>query len=160
MLRSVPSDASGTVTRDLHRNSRTEQNTLARTTLTTMLTGAHNYIFRSSLSLLTPPESKVQSPSPRRQRSMTEGDKAFFTRRIREESRKADMPENQELKQFHLRWARLYQERLDGLPKSATRALEAILQEAGVGPHQSQGRKAIRISRLSARQFCRRSQDE
>lgn len=62
---------------------------------------------------------------------MTEGEKAFYKRRIREELRKAEAPENRHLRKLHLRWALLYQERLDGIPKNVTRALEAQLLEAG-----------------------------
>lgn len=62
---------------------------------------------------------------------MTEGDKAFYKRRIREELNKANAVENRHLRQLHLRWALMYQERIDGIPKNVTRDLEARLQEAG-----------------------------
>lgn len=62
---------------------------------------------------------------------MTEGDKAFYKRRIREELNKANAVENRQIRQLHLRWALMYQERIDGIPKNVTRDLEARLQEAG-----------------------------
>lgn len=62
---------------------------------------------------------------------MTEGEKAFYKRRIREELGKANAPENRDLRNLHLRWALLYQERLDGTPRNVTRALEAQLRDAG-----------------------------
>ena len=62
---------------------------------------------------------------------MTEGDRAFYKRRIREELKKANAVENKQIRQLHLRWALLYQERLDGVPKNATRTLEARLKDAG-----------------------------
>lgn len=61
---------------------------------------------------------------------MTEGDKAFYKRRIREELKKANAVENRRLRQLHLRWALLYQERLDGVPKGVARAQEARLPSA------------------------------
>ena len=67
---------------------------------------------------------------------MTEGDKAFYKRRIREELTKASAVENQDLRQLHLRWALLYQERLDGMPKHVTRSLETRLREAGYDVEQ------------------------
>jgi hypothetical protein len=62
---------------------------------------------------------------------MTEGDKAFYKRRIREELRKANAPENRHLRKLHLRWALLYQARLDGTPKNVIRTIEAQCREAG-----------------------------
>lgn len=62
---------------------------------------------------------------------MTEGEKAFYKRRIREELARANAPENQQIRNLHLRWALLYQERLDGTPRNVTRALEARLRDAG-----------------------------
>jgi hypothetical protein len=53
---------------------------------------------------------------------MTEGDRAYYKRRIREELAKANAPENKALSGLHLHWALLYQERLDGAPKHLTRA--------------------------------------
>jgi hypothetical protein len=62
---------------------------------------------------------------------MTEGERAYYKRRIREELAKANAPENRDIRNLHLRWALLYQERLDGTPKYITRALEARMREAG-----------------------------
>ena len=62
---------------------------------------------------------------------MTEGETAFYKRRIQEELRKANAPENQHLRKLHLRWVLLYQARLDAIPKAATQMLEAQLREAG-----------------------------
>jgi hypothetical protein len=63
---------------------------------------------------------------------MTEGDKAFCKRRIREELLKAEAPENRHIRHLHLRWALLYQERMDGTPKNVTRVLEAQLKRDGI----------------------------
>lgn len=62
---------------------------------------------------------------------MTEGDKAFYKRRIREELTKATAVGNRHLRQLHVRWALLYQERLDGLSKNTMQTLEARLRDAG-----------------------------
>lgn len=62
---------------------------------------------------------------------MTEGDKAFYRRRIREELQKAKAIENRQLSQLHLRWALFYQKRIDGIPRNITRALEARLRDDG-----------------------------
>lgn len=62
---------------------------------------------------------------------MTEGDKAFYRRRIREELKKAHAVENRQLRQLHLRWALMYQERIDGIPKNVTRELESRLRNGG-----------------------------
>lgn len=63
---------------------------------------------------------------------MTQGDKAFYRRRMREEINQAQKAESPQLRQLHLRWAMLYQERLDGAPKNVTRTLEARLRGAGL----------------------------
>lgn len=62
---------------------------------------------------------------------MTEGDKAFYKRRIREELKKASTAESTDLKRLHLRWALLYQERIDGTPKRICQELEARLRQGG-----------------------------
>lgn len=49
---------------------------------------------------------------------MTEGEKAFYKRRQREELKKARAAEHPNLRLLHLRWAQLYQDRLDGVPRS------------------------------------------
>lgn len=49
---------------------------------------------------------------------MTEGDKAFFKRRLREELRKAWAAPHPNLRNLHLKWAALFQDRLDGVPRS------------------------------------------
>ena len=63
---------------------------------------------------------------------MTEGDRAFYRRRMREEINQAQKAESIQLQQLHLRWAMLYQERLDGAPRSAIRKLEARLRSGGL----------------------------
>ncbi len=49
---------------------------------------------------------------------MTEGEKAFYKRRQREELKKARAAGHPNLRLLHLRWAKLYQDRLDGVPRS------------------------------------------
>lgn len=49
---------------------------------------------------------------------MTEGEKAFYKRRQREELKKARAADHPNLRLLHLRWAHLYQDRLDGVPRS------------------------------------------
>lgn len=49
---------------------------------------------------------------------MTEGEKAFYKRRQREELKRARAAEHPNLRLLHLRWAQLYQDRLDGVPRS------------------------------------------
>jgi hypothetical protein len=49
---------------------------------------------------------------------MTEGEKAFYKRRQREELKKARAADHPNLRLLHLRWAQLYQDRLDGVPRS------------------------------------------
>jgi hypothetical protein len=49
---------------------------------------------------------------------MTEGDKAFYKRRLREELKKARIAEHPRLRNLHLQWAKLYEDRLDGVPRS------------------------------------------
>lgn len=82
---------------------------------------------------------------------MTEGDKAFYKRRIREELRKVSAVADPQLKQLHLRWALLYEERLDGKPRTITRTLEARLRDAGLTAEQfaAAGDQAVEI-KLSA----------
>jgi hypothetical protein len=63
---------------------------------------------------------------------MTEGDKAFYKRRIREELKQARNAESSQLEQLHRRWALLYQERLDQTSKAQTGELEAKLSDGGV----------------------------
>jgi hypothetical protein len=64
---------------------------------------------------------------------MTEGDKAFYKRRLKEELKQARKAESQQLKQLHLGWALLYQERIDGAPNTVTRALDAQLRDVELG---------------------------
>lgn len=68
---------------------------------------------------------------------MTEGDRAFYKRRIREELRKVNAVADPQLKQLHLRWALLYEERLDGKPRTVTRTLEARLRDGGLSAEPS-----------------------
>lgn len=49
---------------------------------------------------------------------MTEGERAFYKRRQREELKKARAASHPNLRLLHLRWAQLYQDRLDGVPRS------------------------------------------
>jgi hypothetical protein len=67
---------------------------------------------------------------PVRSLAMTEGDKAFYLRRIQEELGKAHDIGNKRLKQLHLRWALLYQERIDGASKVVARSAEERLLDA------------------------------
>jgi hypothetical protein len=78
---------------------------------------------------------------------MTEGDRAFYKRRLREEIKQARMANCPQLRQLHLRWAVLYQERLDGTPKSVTSALETRLRNAGFSAEQI----AVPCERMSNR---------
>jgi len=55
---------------------------------------------------------------------MTEGEQAFFKRRIREELKRAETAEEAYLRNLHLGWAALYEQRLDGAPKSRVRLPE------------------------------------
>lgn len=47
---------------------------------------------------------------------MTQGEQAFFKRRVREEPEKANQAEEPYLRNLHLGWASLYEQRLDGVP--------------------------------------------
>lgn len=67
---------------------------------------------------------------PVRSPAMTEGDEAFYQRRIEEELGKANDAGNQRLKQLHLRWALLYQKRIDGASKSPARSAQERLLDA------------------------------
>ena len=49
---------------------------------------------------------------------MTEGEQAFFRRRMIEELKKANKAEDAYLRNLHLGWATLYERRLDGDPKT------------------------------------------
>ena len=49
---------------------------------------------------------------------MTEGDRAFYKRRIREEMQLAGTISSRELKELHLAWAQYFNDRLDGKKKS------------------------------------------
>jgi hypothetical protein len=68
---------------------------------------------------------------------MTEGDRAFFTRRKREELAKAHVALTPALRNLHLGWAQLYEARLNGEPKHVVRRREMALQQAGGTPHNS-----------------------
>jgi hypothetical protein len=72
----------------------------------------------------------IDSDRPVRSLAMTEGDEAFYERRIQEELGKASDAGNPRLKQLHLRWALLYQKRIDGAPKSVARSVEERLLDA------------------------------
>lgn len=61
---------------------------------------------------------------PLRPAAMIEGDEALYQRRIQEELGKANHAGNPRLKQLHLRWAMLYQNRIDGASKPVTRSAE------------------------------------
>lgn len=54
----------------------------------------------------------IDAERPLRSLAMIEGDEAFYQRRLQEELGKANQAGNQRLRQLHLRWARLYQERI------------------------------------------------
>ena len=62
---------------------------------------------------------------------MTKDDEAFYTRRMREELNRASSVKGRRLRNLHLRWALLYQERLDATPKAVNRTLEGRLRSAG-----------------------------
>ena len=49
---------------------------------------------------------------------MTEGQRVFYKRRMREELNKARTAPEPYLRDLHLRWAGLYEQRLDGMPKT------------------------------------------
>ena len=61
---------------------------------------------------------------------MTEGDRAFYTRRKREELAKAHRAPTLALRKLHLGWARLYEARLNGEREHVIRRHEATLQRA------------------------------
>lgn len=72
----------------------------------------------------------IDGQRPVRSLAMTEGDEAFYQRRIQEELGKANHARNQRLKRLHLRWALLYQERIDGASKLVARTVEEGLVDA------------------------------
>jgi hypothetical protein len=45
---------------------------------------------------------------------MTEADKAFYKRRLREEREQARVAESPQMRTLHEHWAKLYEARLDG----------------------------------------------
>jgi hypothetical protein len=53
-----------------------------------------------------------------KEHGMTEGEKAFYKRRLREELHQARVSEHPNLCLLHERWAQLYQDRLDGVPRA------------------------------------------
>lgn len=46
--------------------------------------------------------------------AMRESDRAFFSRRLREEMQLAGVVQSKELKELHLRWAQFFEARLNG----------------------------------------------
>lgn len=58
---------------------------------------------------------------------MTEGDKAFYKRRKREELNKARAAPSADLRRLHLGWAELYEARLNGEPKAKIQPMESAL---------------------------------
>lgn len=52
---------------------------------------------------------------------MTEGEKAYFKRRIREEQRDAHETDDLALRELHWKRAQYYEDRLNGVPKTQIR---------------------------------------
>ena len=69
---------------------------------------------------------------------MTEGDKAFYKRRLREELQQARAEEHPNLRLLHERWAKLYQDRLDGVPRAKLVFPPArMVNRAGPSAHET-----------------------
>lgn len=80
---------------------------------------------------------------------MREADKAFYKRRKREELNKARAATDAALRSLHLRWAELYDARLNGEPKAKIAPIErSLLDSTAHGRAAAEGEAKIAKSAL------------